>query len=88
MKRYIIVLISLILLTACGKKQDTNKDMEQIYTEEGIPVRQIEVQPTTFRSELHYNANLNGLEESTAQAMVSEIVGKINAKVGDRVTKK
>jgi len=87
MKRYIIILITLVLLTACGKKQDTEKNMEQIYAEEGIPVRQIDVQPTTFRSELSYNANLNGMEESTAQAMVSDIVGKINAKVGDRVNK-
>jgi RND family efflux transporter MFP subunit len=75
------------LLTACGKKQDASKNMEQIYSEEGIPVRQIEVEPTTFRSELRYNASLNGMEESTAQAMVSDIITKINAKVGDRVTK-
>lgn len=87
MKRYIIVLIILVLLTACGKKQDASKNMEQIYAEEGIPVRQMAIDPTTFRSELRYNASLNGMEESTAQAMVSDIITKINAKVGDKVTK-
>ncbi len=77
----------LILLTACGKKKEAAKNMQQIQAEDGIPVRQKIVEATTFHQELKYNANLNGLEESTAQAMVSDIITRINAKVGDRVNK-
>ncbi len=77
----------LILLTACGKKKEAGKNMQQIQAEEGIPIRQTIVEPTTFHQELKYNANLNGLEESTAQAMVSDIITRIDAKVGDKVKK-
>jgi len=89
MKRYLTLVLAftLLLLFACGKKKDTTKNMEQIQNEEGIPVRLTTVEPTTFHEELTYNASLNGIEESTAQAMVSDIVTKINAKVGDRVNK-
>jgi len=89
MKRYLIILTALILIliSACGKKQEEGKSMEQIYSEEGVPVRQIIIEPTTFRQNLLYNATLNGMEETTVQAMVSEVITKINAKVGDRVAK-
>ena len=75
------------MLAACGKKKEAGKNMQQIQAEEGIPIRQAIVAPSTFHQELKYNANLNGLEESTAQAMVSDIVTRINAKVGDKVNK-
>ena len=61
--------------------------MEQIQKEEGIPVRVTTVQTTTFRKNLSYNATLSGSEESTATAMVGDIIVKINAKVGDKVNK-
>ncbi|MDD2227778.1 MAG: efflux RND transporter periplasmic adaptor subunit [Candidatus Cloacimonetes bacterium] len=87
MKKILIVLSLTVLLFGCGKKQDSSKNMEQIQNEEGIPVRQIIVETTTFRQELIYNASLSGNEESTATAMVSDIITKINAKVGDKVSK-
>ncbi len=89
MKRILIIALSLllILLTACGKKKEAGKNMQQIQAEQGIPIRQKVVETTTFHQDLKYNANLNGLEESTAQAMVSDIITRINAKVGDRVNK-
>ena len=54
--------------------------------EQGIPVRVRTVEAGTFTQELNYSATLGGREESTAQAMVSDIVTSIKAKVGDRVT--
>ena len=89
MKKLTIVLIItlLILLSACGKKKTESKNMEQIQKEEGIPVRVTTVQTTTFRKNLSYNATLSGSEESTATAMVGDIIVKINAKVGDKVNK-
>ncbi|GAB1366142.1 efflux RND transporter periplasmic adaptor subunit VmeH [Candidatus Cloacimonadaceae bacterium] len=89
MKRVLLISLSLllILLGACGKKKEAAKNMQQIQAEDGIPIRQRTVEATTFHQELKYNSNLNGLEESTAQAMVSDIITRINAKVGDRVQK-
>lgn len=87
MKKILTVIVLSTLLFACGKKQDNAKNMEQIQNEEGIPVRQTTVETTTFHQELIYNASLNGSEESTATAMVSDIITKINAKVGDKVSK-
>ncbi len=87
MKKMLVAVLLMLLLFACGKKQDNAKNMEQIQNEEGIPVRQTIVQPSTFLQELTYNATLSGSEESTASAMVSDIITKINAKVGDKVQK-
>jgi RND family efflux transporter MFP subunit len=75
------------MLFACSKKKDNAKNMEQIQSEEGIPVRVSTIEPSTYKQVLNYNANLTGSEESTAQAMVSDIITKINGKVGDKVTK-
>jgi membrane fusion protein (multidrug efflux system) len=88
MKKYIVAsFVALLLLAACGRKQEAGKNMEQLQKEQGIPVRIQAVENQTFKQELSYNAVLNGLEESTAQAMVSDIVTSINARVGDHVTK-
>jgi len=61
--------------------------MEQLQKENGIPVRVTEIIPTSFVQELAYNAPLSGIEESTTKAMVSDIILKVNAKVGDYVKK-
>jgi membrane fusion protein, multidrug efflux system len=89
MKQAIIVLTSLILLlgmSGCVKKQ-AEKNMEQIQKEEGIPVRVTEIQPSTFVQTNTYNATLSGIEESVVKSMVSDVVAKINVKVGDYVKK-
>jgi RND family efflux transporter MFP subunit len=82
----LIAIIMISLMFGCGKKKAESKNMEQIQQEVGIPVRVSTVETTTFRKELSYNASLSGSEESTAQAMVSDIITKINAKVGDKVS--
>jgi len=84
-----IITIALITLTisSCERKQDDSKSMEQLQLELGLPVRTEKVSTTTFEQILRYNATLAGIEESTSQAMVSDIITKINAKVGDRVNK-
>jgi membrane fusion protein (multidrug efflux system) len=90
MKKIIIVLLTLILLTgftACTKKQKASKNMEQLQKENGIPVRISEIVTRPFIKELTYNAQLSGIEESTAKSMVSDAVLKVNAKVGDYVKK-
>ncbi len=80
-----VLIFCLLLFAACGKKGESAKNMEQLQKEQGIPVRVATVETGTFTQELAYNAVLGGLEESTAQAMVSDIVTSVNARIGDRV---
>ncbi|MBM4403422.1 MAG: efflux RND transporter periplasmic adaptor subunit [Candidatus Cloacimonetes bacterium] len=88
MKKILILIAAIILiLTACGKKQQANKNIETIQKEQGIPVRVMEIITSTFKQDLSYNATLSGIMETTAKAMLSEVVTAINAKVGDRVSK-
>lgn len=82
-----LTLVAMVFTIACGKKKSNTKNMEQLRAEQGVPVRERVLEPETFVQELTYNAPLGGMEESTAQAMVSDIVLKVNAKVGDRVSK-
>ena len=83
----IVPLILLLALGACGKKEDTTKSMDMYHKELGIPVRVSPAERGVFDQVLSYNAALDGSQESTAQAMVSDVVSEIRFKVGDRVNK-
>ena len=83
----VILTVVILMISACGKKKDDAKNMQQLQNENGIPVRVDSVQTSTFEQILRYNATLGGLEESTPQAMVSDIILSLNAKVGQRVNK-
>lgn len=87
-KKYILIIILSIalLLTGCGRKSSQFKTLQQIQKEQGIPVRVKTVELDTFVQELSYNASLGGREESYGQALVSEVVNSVNAKIGDRVS--
>lgn len=88
--KHIVILIMVIILVAlssCSKKKEDAKNMEQLQNELGIPIRVKTIELDTFEQFLRYNSVLGGIEESTAQAMVSDVIIAINAKVGDRVSK-
>jgi len=90
MKGIIISILTLSLMisfTGCGKKKEVVKNMELLQKENGIPIRITEIAPRPFIQELTYNAPLSGIEESTAKAMVDDVILKVNAKVGDYVKK-
>ena len=89
MKKKIIItslVIGLLMLGACGKKKEAGKNIEQLQKENGIPVRTSTLELTTFEQELTYNATLSGAQEADAMALMAEVVTKINAKVGDKVS--
>ncbi len=90
MKRWIgmtgeLVLISILI--SCSNEQTENRSMEQIYREEGVPVRIKRLSPEPFSVESVYHAALTGIEESSAYASVGEKVEKVNVEVGDYVHK-
>ncbi|TFG97587.1 MAG: efflux RND transporter periplasmic adaptor subunit, partial [Calditrichales bacterium] len=57
-----------LLLTACGEKDQAARSIEQIYAEEGVPVRVLTLAHQPFETSLTYNAVLTGIEESSALA--------------------
>ncbi|MDD3535797.1 MAG: efflux RND transporter periplasmic adaptor subunit [Candidatus Cloacimonetes bacterium] len=89
MKKRILIfpMILLLALGACGKKETDVKSMERYHSELGVPVRVKPATKTVFEQVLRYNASLGGSQESTAQAMVSDVVSEIRYKVGDTVQK-
>ena len=89
MKKFLVLtlIIGLLAFNACGKKKEAGKSIEQLQKEKGIPVRTAILEPETFSQELSYNASLSGAEEADAMALMSDVIIKINAKVGDRVSR-
>jgi len=86
MKRLIILLVLVAAIISCGKKEATeSKNMEQIYTEEGIPVKTITIQQEKFDLELSFTTTLSGLKQSYVTAMMGGRIDKIHVKVGDYV---
>jgi len=89
---YITVLAGTVTLSAvsCGGNNaeiSEAKSMVQLHAENGVPVITEIVKASPFKTEFSYYSVLTGFEETTASAMVSDKVEKINFKVGDRISK-
>lgn len=76
----------ILLLAACGGKDEGGKSMEQLQKEQGIPVRVKTVAAEKFSKDLSYNATLGGSSESYGLSMLAEVVAGVHARVGDRVS--
>ena len=76
-----------IMAVGCSDGNTQTKSMEQIYAEEGVPVRLQTVEPQRFVSDADFTAVLTGIEESSAYARVADRVVRITAHVGDFVAK-
>ena len=89
-KRWLLfsgMILALIILFSCNGNGEQAKSMEQIYKEEGVPVKTKLVQPQLFEKKLNYNAVLTGIEESTVSAKLADRVEKVLVNIGDYVTK-
>jgi RND family efflux transporter MFP subunit len=59
--------------------------MEQLYAEQGSPVSVRRLEAEDFSVYLKYPTVLSASSESTAYALLSDVVRRINVKIGDRV---
>jgi membrane fusion protein, multidrug efflux system len=82
----ILILIGLVL-SSCSEEKAESKNMEQIYKEEGVPVKTVKVERKIFESQLTYNTVLSGIKESSASSMIGGRIEKVLVKVGDFVKK-
>jgi RND family efflux transporter MFP subunit len=76
-----------LLLTGCNRGPVAGNNLEQIYREEGVPVKTVKMEPKVFETWLSFNAVLSGIEESSAHSMVADKVDAIYVQVGDYVEK-
>jgi RND family efflux transporter MFP subunit len=83
----VVIAMMMSLIIACSQETEDTRSIEQIYKDEGVPVRMMIVQPGNFKIERSYNAVLTGIEESSAYAKVDDKVEKIYVRVGDYVEK-
>ena len=81
------LVVTAVFQVGCGSDQVETRNTEQIYAEEGVPVRVATVELTEFRTEFTYTATLTGIRESSAYAAIADRVAAIHVKVGDRVAK-
>jgi membrane fusion protein (multidrug efflux system) len=78
-----------VFFTGCGSKSnEETKSMEQIQSEEGIPVKVETVAYKPFQKYLSFYSKLTGIKEATKGAMTGGKIEKINANVGDYVKEK
>ena len=85
----VTALLAGLYAAGCGNKNSEEaKSMEQIQTEEGIPVKVETVSYKPFQKYISFYAKLNGIKEATKGAMIGGKIERINARVGDYVKDK
>ncbi len=84
-----VVLLALILagvsMISCQKKLEPGKSIEQIRSEDGVPVRVATIGEKEFNKNLTFFARLSGIKETTQLSRIADKVVKINARVGSTV---
>jgi len=82
----ITILLLGFIVSGCGSKNNEEaKSMEQIQSEEGIPVKVETVAYKPFQKYLSFYSKITGIKEATKTAMTGGKIEKINAAVGDYV---
>jgi RND family efflux transporter MFP subunit len=84
-----LIAAALVSAVSCTGKAEANLpqalSMETLYAENGYPVSVRTLRAEEFSVYLKYPTVLQAQSESTAYAAISDVVRKINVKVGDRV---
>ena len=86
-----LIAAALVSVVSCAGKAEAGTDlpqalsMETLYAENGYPVSVRTLRAEEFSVYLKYPTVLQAQSESTAYASISDVVRKINVKVGDRV---
>jgi len=78
----------IMMLAGCGKKETAAiQNMEDVYREEGIPVRTRTIREQDFSTYVTFTSSLKGVKESIGSSLVSDTVEEVLAEVGDYVEK-
>ena len=86
---YITIVSAGLFIIGCGgEDKEKTKSMEQIQTEDGIPVSVETVSYKPFQKHISFYSKLTGIKEATKGAITGGKIEKINARVGDYVKEK
>ena len=81
-------IVLILIVSGCGSdEKESSKSMQQIQSDEGIPVNVEAIQQKPFKKYLSFFSKLRGYKESTIGAAIGGRIEKINFKVGDYVKK-
>ncbi len=85
-----VLIISSLMLASCGDSksnelQTESKSIEQIHTEEGVPVRIMTVANTEIDKEMTFLATMSGIQETTVNSMIGDKIESVKVNVGSRV---
>jgi RND family efflux transporter MFP subunit len=80
-------LLLIMMLAGCQKETVAEKNLDDIYNEQGIPVKTRELVREDFSTFLSFTSSLKGIKESSESAMVADTVEAVLAEVGDYVEK-
>jgi membrane fusion protein, multidrug efflux system len=86
-RKTVMMLLIAAFIAGCGQEVQETKSMEQIQTEEGVPVRVVEIKTQSFQKDISFFTQLEGIKEATKGAMVGGRIDRVRAKVGDNVAK-
>ena len=91
MKRIATIALLALACMGCGvhagSGKQASRSMEQIYKEDGVPVRVRTLATKPFSAYLKYPATLKARLESAAVASIPEVVREVHARIGDHVRK-
>lgn len=91
MRKIVAVVLGLFItipfFAGCTGEKTSAKSMEQLYNENGVPVKVKKIVKEPFIIRQTFHGVLTGIRESKATAKVSDKVEKIYFKVGDQVAK-
>ena len=91
MKRIATIALLALACMGCGvhagSGKQASRSMEQIYKEDGVPVRVRILATKPFSAYLKYPATLKARLESAAVASIPEVVREVHARIGDHVRK-
>ena len=80
-------LLLIMMLAGCQKETVAEKNLDDIYNEQGIPVKTRELVREDFSTYLSFTSSLKGIKESSESAMLADTVESVLAEVGDYVEK-
>ncbi len=80
-------LIFILIFAGCDNQEQADKNLEELYAENGVPVKVTTLKPANFSVNEHFFATLTGIEETTEYAPITDKVEQVLIRVGQRVGK-
>jgi membrane fusion protein (multidrug efflux system) len=84
---FVCVVVPSLAFTNCGDDEQKveTKSLEQIYEDEGVPVRIIDVTDGAISNQVKFIATMSGIQETTISAKIADKIVTLPVRVGQSV---